>query len=97
MRLGHSITLRRFVQAFPGFSRLQRSVLSLFTTFNPLKSTGYLVTVIMDANNDDMPPELVEAGVEVADEEIPVKVPITIVTGARLRVGLPVRPECMWC
>ena len=31
--------------------------------------------------DDDAPPDLVEAGTELADEEKPVKVPITIVTG----------------
>lgn len=35
----------------------------------------------MDANDDDMPPELVEVGDQVTDEEKPVRVPITIVTG----------------
>ena len=31
--------------------------------------------------DDDVPPDLVETSVETADEEKPVKVPITIVTG----------------
>ena len=31
--------------------------------------------------DDDAPPDLVETGTEVPDEEKPVKVPITIVTG----------------
>lgn len=31
--------------------------------------------------DDDAPPDLVEAGTELTDEEKPVKVPITIVTG----------------
>ena len=35
----------------------------------------------MDTYDDDMPPELVETGDEVADEEKPTRVPITIVTG----------------
>ncbi|KAI0490012.1 vitamin b12 biosynthesis, cobw-like protein [Xylaria cf. heliscus] len=35
----------------------------------------------MDMDNEDAPPELVEAGHEVDGEEKPVKVPITIVTG----------------
>lgn len=35
----------------------------------------------MDFDEDDGPPELIETGVRVIEEEKPVKVPITIVTG----------------
>ena len=38
--------------------------------------------VEMDFDEDGGPPDLVETGLELADEEKPVKVPITIVTGA---------------
>jgi len=35
----------------------------------------------MDYDDDDGPPELVETGHDIADEEKPIRVPITIVTG----------------
>lgn len=40
-----------------------------------------LYTVKMDWDDQDGPPDLVRAGVELDSEEKPVKVPLTIVTG----------------
>jgi len=38
--------------------------------------------------DDDAPPDLIETGTELAPEEKPVKVPITIVTGRVLLVAV---------
>lgn len=47
----------------------------------------------MDFDDQDAPPDLVEAGDTLSDEETSIKVPITIVTGVYPRSIFLVRPE----